>query len=70
MCGEIMILPHQKQAIDKKNEDGLRRTISMLTVGNTTNKDELIEYCESRLSSLNVENAIVAQCDLDDIDYI
>lgn len=65
MCGEIMIPPHQKQAIDKKNEDGLRRTISMLTVGNTTNKDELISYCEKRLDYLNVDNATVEYSEVD-----
>ena len=67
MCGETMILPNQKKAIDNMDEDRLRRTISMLTVKNTTYKDELIAYCEKRLDNLNVDNAIVAQCDLDDV---
>jgi hypothetical protein len=64
-----MILPYQKQAIDKKNDTELRRTISMLTVGNTTNKDELIAYCESRLDDLNVDNAIVEYSEVDLSDF-
>jgi hypothetical protein len=58
----------QKQAIDNMNEYILRKTISMLTVGNKTSKDELIAYCEKRLDHLNVDNAIVEQTDLSDFE--
>jgi len=56
----------QKQAIDNKDADGLRKCISMLTVGATLNRKWLIDYCEYLLNSLNVGNAMIEESDLSD----
>lgn len=51
----------QKWAINQKDEEGLKTTISILEATNHKYKKELIEYCESRLDSLNVGAAMVTR---------
>ncbi len=54
----------QKKAIDKLDEEQLRNQISTSMCCHNKNKHEIIEYCESRLESLNVESALVPEPDL------
>ncbi len=55
---------NQKKAIDNLDEEQLRNQISTSMCCHNKNKNEIIEYCESRLESLNVESAIVPEPDL------
>ncbi len=54
----------QKDALDYKDEDGLRSMISILTATNFDGKDEIIKYCETRLESLNVDGAMASNGEL------
>lgn len=58
--------PGQKHILDKKDEAGLRMSISVLTATSHDNKDELIAYCEERLERLNRVNAMVERSDPSD----
>ncbi len=49
----------QRKLIDKKDEDGLRSMISNIMATKLDDKDSIIEYCETRLESLNVDAAMV-----------
>jgi len=62
-----MITEDQKWVISQKDEDGLKRQISILKVSNHKNRLELIEYIEARLDSLNVGAALVENGDISDM---
>ncbi len=57
-----MITSIQKQALDKMDEDKLRKMSSI----HSHNK-EIAEYIDERLESLNVDSAMVEQTDMSDL---
>lgn len=64
--GEKIMTTQQKQVIDNYTARELMGSISRLLNSKLENKKELIEYCEKRLDSLNVDNALVVETDMSD----
>ena len=58
----------QQTMINKKDEDGLRKCISLLMASKHTDRDELISYCEGRLSRLNRADAMIEMGECDDLE--